>query len=151
MRWHPVLPFSIARRTTKEHEYNGYTIPQDTVVIPNIWSIAFAPDERYDPQAFIPERFLPENPDPPPEPSTYCFGFGKRSCPGKPLGESTVFIFLASIIATFRISLPEETINDPPAFQSGLTSFPKPFTCNIVPRSEAHAERLRRRVEQCQS
>ncbi|KAL0574242.1 hypothetical protein V5O48_007713 [Marasmius crinis-equi] len=78
MRWHPILPFCVARRTTGDAEYNSYFIPKDTVVIPNVWSVSHAPDSRYDPHAFIPERFLPENSDPPPDPSTYIFGFGKR-------------------------------------------------------------------------
>ncbi|KAG7089831.1 hypothetical protein E1B28_011478 [Marasmius oreades] len=151
MRWHPILPFCIARRTGEESEYDGYTIPKDTVVIPNVWSVAFAPDDRYDPHEFIPERFLPSNSQPPPDPASYIFGFGKRVCPGKALGEGTVFLFLASILSTFKISLPEETVKNPPSFQSGLTSFPNPFKCNIVPRSEVHAERVKRRAEQCQS
>ncbi|KAF9266555.1 cytochrome P450 [Marasmius fiardii PR-910] len=151
MRWQPILPLCIARRTGQESDYDGYTIPKDTVVIPNVWSVAFAPDDRYDPHAFLPDRFLPTNTQPPPDPSSYIFGFGKRMCPGKPLGEGTLFIFIASILSAFTISLPEETMKNPPAFQSGLTRFPKPFECNLVPRSEVHADRLKRRAEQCQS
>ncbi|KAF9266559.1 cytochrome P450 [Marasmius fiardii PR-910] len=151
LRWQPVVPLSVARKTTEESEYDGYTIPKGTIVIPNVWSIAFDPDGHHDPHEFIPERFLSTNSQPPPDPATYVFGFGKRICPGKPLAEGSVFIIFASILATFDISLPEETLKHPPVFQSRLSRSPKPFKCNIVPRSNAHVERMKRRAEQCQS
>ncbi|KAF7799349.1 hypothetical protein EIP86_010581 [Pleurotus ostreatoroseus] len=36
MRWHPALPLSIARCTTKDDVYEGYFIPKGTIVVPNV-------------------------------------------------------------------------------------------------------------------
>ncbi|KAF9266556.1 cytochrome P450 [Marasmius fiardii PR-910] len=91
MRWQPILPLSLARRTAEASEYDGYTMSFPTSGLYMIFfhvlsfsssniirSIAYAPDDRYDPYDFIPERFLPTNGQPPPDPASYTFGFGKR-------------------------------------------------------------------------
>ncbi len=41
LRWHPVLPLGVAHRTIKNDVYRGMSIPRDTTVIPNIWSVPF--------------------------------------------------------------------------------------------------------------
>ncbi|KAL5520580.1 hypothetical protein ACEPAG_9804 [Sanghuangporus baumii] len=79
MRWHPVLPLSIARRTDADD---------------------------YDPRDFIPERFL--DPEEVADPATWAFGFGRRICPGRYLAENSVFIIVSSLLATFSISSPEK-------------------------------------------
>ena len=69
------------------------------------------PELYESPDAYIPDRFLrspdsdvPENPG---YRSKRAFGFGRRSCPGKHLGESMVFIHVASFLAAFDISIPD--------------------------------------------
>lgn len=37
VRWRPMLPLSIARRTAKDDVYEGYFIPKGTIVMPNSW------------------------------------------------------------------------------------------------------------------
>lgn len=37
VRWRPMLPLSIARRTAKDDVYQGYFIPKGTIVMPNSW------------------------------------------------------------------------------------------------------------------
>ncbi|KAG5223512.1 cytochrome P450 family protein [Salix suchowensis] len=56
-RLHPPIPM-IARKSIQESKINGYTIPQDTLLFVNIWSIGR--DSRYwkNPLEFEPERFL---------------------------------------------------------------------------------------------
>ncbi|KAF9468657.1 cytochrome P450, partial [Collybia nuda] len=104
LRWHPPLPMSIARSSIQDDYYNGYFIPKNTTIIPNIWVIAHAPDPEFPPQLFLPERFLPRRGSPPPDPSSYCFGFGRRICPGKILAENALFLMTASIIHEFNIT-----------------------------------------------
>jgi len=146
MRWHPALPLGIARRSAADDIYDGYLIPKDTIVMPNVWSIAFAPNEKYDPKAFIPERFL-DSSQPELDPASWAFGFGRRICPGKALAENSVFILIASILASFHISLmPGEDLH--PDFELNLVSYPKPFKCKIVPRSAEHADMVRSRAAQ---
>ncbi|KAF5388377.1 hypothetical protein D9615_000792 [Tricholomella constricta] len=77
MRWHPALPLGLARRSDKDDWYNGFFVPKGTIIIPNVWAIAFSENEKYDPQDFIPERFLDVD-DAAVDPTSYSFGFGRR-------------------------------------------------------------------------
>ncbi|GJE90601.1 cytochrome P450 [Phanerochaete sordida] len=133
MRWHPILPLGISRRTAADDVYGGYFIPKDTVIVPNVWQIAFSPNERYPPDDFIPERFL-DNEVPTTDPSLWAFGFGRRLCPGKALGETNIWILIATLLAVFDVSPPEEDVLDP-QYEPQLVSLPKRFACRIVPRS----------------
>ncbi|KAH9942871.1 cytochrome P450 [Amylocystis lapponica] len=146
MRWHPVTPLSVARRSAEEAMYQGYLIPKSTVVIPNVWAIAFEPNEKYDPHAFIPERFL----DPIqsiPDPATWAFGFSRRICPGRFLAESSIFILISTILAAFDIAAPsDEEIK--PTFTPHLVSIPEPFRCIIKPRSDARSALVKARAAQ---
>ncbi|KAG6914605.1 hypothetical protein DXG01_016368 [Tephrocybe rancida] len=133
LRWHPPLPMAIARSSIEDDTYRGYLIPKNTIIIPNIWylhyrfgfsiatqifprAIAHATDMEYPPEKFVPERFLGNNP--PIDPSTYCFGFGRRYgqpvpraskliqpriCPGRMLAENAVFLMTANILKSFDI------------------------------------------------
>ncbi|ESK91872.1 cytochrome p450 [Moniliophthora roreri MCA 2997] len=116
LRWRPILPFSIGRLTSADDEYLGYTIPKGTIVVPNLWAIAFAPNDKYGPEEFLPERFLDEKSGGTADPFSYIFGFGRRICPGNALGQNSLFIFIASILYSFDIS----PANSHPKFLSGL-------------------------------
>ncbi|EED84236.1 predicted protein, partial [Postia placenta Mad-698-R] len=130
MRWHPVLPLTgIARMSAQDDLYDGYSIPEGTVVIPNIWGIA---NDCPRATEFDPERFLNEGA--PVDPSSWAFGFGKRLCPGKFLGENSVFILITALLAIFDIT-PNSSEDLQPDFTLDLVSYPRPFKCRIQPRS----------------
>ncbi|KAL0960433.1 hypothetical protein HGRIS_005476 [Hohenbuehelia grisea] len=77
MRWHPIVPLTLGRRSSKDDIYRGYFIPKHSMIIPNVWAIAFEENAEYNPREFIPERFL----DPTQsvvDPALWAFGFGKR-------------------------------------------------------------------------
>ncbi|KAF7367189.1 O-methylsterigmatocystin oxidoreductase [Mycena sanguinolenta] len=79
LRWHPPLPMDIPRASIQDDFYNGYLIPKNTTVIPNIWALSRAPDPDYPPESFSPERFLDTSRTHKPlSPFEYCFGFGRR-------------------------------------------------------------------------
>ncbi|EIM80937.1 cytochrome P450 [Stereum hirsutum FP-91666 SS1] len=123
MRWHPVLPLGIARRTDHDDVYMGYFIPKNTVVFPNAWSA-----QRLFPisirEQFIPERFIDPS-EATDDPSTYLFGFGRRVCPGKSLAENSVFIAIATILSALDISEdPDSRIT--PAFTEALVRYDSP-------------------------
>ncbi|KAL5529811.1 hypothetical protein ACEPAG_5798 [Sanghuangporus baumii] len=147
MRWHPVLPLSIARRTDADDVYNGFFIQKGTIVVPNVYITALAPSSKYDPRDFIPERFLdPE--EVVADPATWAFGFGRRICPGRYLAENSVFIIVSSLLATFSISSPEGTTLSP-KFGQNLVSYPEPFQVNITPRNGAVERLIKQRAAQC--
>ncbi|QRV78105.1 cytochrome P450 family protein [Ceratobasidium sp. AG-Ba] len=107
LRWHPVIPVIVHRSSHEDdnHVVSGdktYQIPARTVVFANIWQILHDPEVYEHPDRFMPERFLA--PDPPPDPETYTFGFGRRSCPGIHIAQQSMWISISNILANFTIT-----------------------------------------------
>ncbi|KAI0691331.1 cytochrome P450 [Cytidiella melzeri] len=150
LRWNPVTPLGIARKVTEDDEYKGYRIPSGTTVLPNVWAILH--DERTypDPFRFDPERFVDKERNRTlginEEPSA-AFGFGRRVCPGKWLAVETIWLTVATVMATYTITKPTDSNGKPIEpdieYTPRLLSGPKPFQCSIVPRSEAALTLLR--------
>ncbi|OCH95898.1 cytochrome P450 [Obba rivulosa] len=142
MRWSPAVPMGFPRCSSEDEVYRGYTIPKGTYVFPVVWS-----NVKYNHREFIPERFL----DPGvsvTDPSLYSFGFGRRICPGKFLADEQLFIFLSTILATFNLEPPADGIPELQYNVKSVLSYPLPFDCRIVPRSDARAQLLRSRAAQ---
>ena len=53
-------------------------------------------------------RFLDENGKYHPHEKLIPFGIGKRSCPGKTLADTEVFLFLAAFMQRFQFSFPKQ-------------------------------------------
>lgn len=117
-----------------------------------------------DPQTFKPERHLNRDKESQiPEPTSLAFGFGRRSCPGSYLAFDTVWITVATTLATCTISpeldaegravLPEVRYTSG-AFRLAFLiltyrtsteiacSHPYPFRCRIHRRFEGVSELL---------
>ncbi|KAK7450603.1 hypothetical protein VKT23_012913 [Stygiomarasmius scandens] len=105
-RWQPVGPLGISHFLEEEDTYKGYRIPKNTTIVPNVWAMLH--DEALygpEPNRFNPGRFLTEdgtlNPNiPDPEAD---FGFGRRTCPGRLVALSSLWISIASVLATFNL------------------------------------------------
>ncbi|KIP07594.1 hypothetical protein PHLGIDRAFT_70828 [Phlebiopsis gigantea 11061_1 CR5-6] len=150
MRWHPMLPLSIARCATQNDVYEGWVIPKGTIVMPNSWYILLLPillrlSDQPKANCFIPERFLDKECTTT-DIATWAFGYGRRICPGKLLGESNVFILIATLLATFNILPPAEG-QLVPDFEHQLVSVPNRFKCRLVVRSEEKAELARQATD----
>ncbi|THG97876.1 hypothetical protein EW026_g4215 [Hermanssonia centrifuga] len=148
-RWRTVLPLAVPHRLTVDDEYMGYDLPAGTLVVGNTWAILH--DETRYPQSdeFDPCRYLtadgklnPAAPDPITEAA---FGYGRRICPGRHLAVASVWLTVASILATFDIEKPTDEHGQPiepsGAYTSGTISYPLPFKCVFKVRS-ADAESL---------
>ncbi|KAF7293082.1 Cytochrome P450 [Mycena indigotica] len=151
LRWHPALPLGIPHRSSKDVVYQGFFLPKNTIAIANVWAITREEDPDFSPEEFAPERFLPRPSGfVPQDPFTYAFGFGRRICPGKALAANSIYILVAYLVHNFSYHLPrnvdgvEEAIH--PTWRSSLTSFPNPFKCRIVPRSEERMSMINQRA-----
>jgi cytochrome P450 len=116
LRWGPVTPEGLPHLSRSDDVYNGWLIPAGTIIIGNIWYVAFPrareemmsmlmnaprgmahdPETYADPFEFRPERFLGSRPELDPD---FTFGFGRRVCAGRALAETSIFLFAAHLLA----------------------------------------------------
>ncbi|CAA7261115.1 unnamed protein product [Cyclocybe aegerita] len=142
LRWNDVVPISIPHRLDVEDEYKGYRLPAGAVVVPNAWAMLHDETIYPDPFTFNPDRFMKDgqlNPDVR-DPEHACWGFGRRICLGRYMAFSSVWINVASILATFDISkavdMDGKVIEPSHEYTSSLVRLPLPFKCSMTPRSK---------------
>ncbi|KAJ7164529.1 cytochrome P450 [Mycena filopes] len=104
-----------------------------SIIIANLWNMLNDPETYPEPAAFRPERYIEEPTQR--DPRTVCFGFGRRVCPGRELAEASVFLCVATTLATFAIGRAEGPLPVHENLQ-GTISHPRPFDCVVKPRSE---------------
>jgi hypothetical protein len=119
----------------KDDEYLGYRIPKGAMVLPNL--LAMDDESLQDPHEFRPERWL-QNPDQP----LRIFGFGRKVCPGKQLGQNSLFIVIARILWAYNISHCCTNGKKIPidSWDTGqiIVASPSPFEASFSIRSPAH-------------
>ncbi len=129
-----VVPFvALPHRANEDCEVDGYTIPKDTQVLPNLHSIMH--DERFwdSPNEFMPERFLPEADGSPSrnyDNEAYMpFGVGRRSCPGQPLAMSMLWIQTVRLFRNFRFEAPPNGLGEDT--EIGMSLMPRKFQVKV--------------------
>ncbi|KAA1466861.1 CyP450 monooxygenase [Dentipellis sp. KUC8613] len=100
LRWRQVVPLAIPHKVVADDVYEGYWIPAGSIVIGNSWAILHDESVFPEPDKFKPEHFL----DPSVKYPEAAFGFGRRICPGRFMARASVWIAIASMLATFDIS-----------------------------------------------
>jgi len=96
-----------------------------------------------EPFKFNPDRFYPApgkdglNPDP----RQYNFGFGRRICPGRYFAMDATWSVIVNVLAAFDVLPPINPTTGKeempvPDWTGGAASFPKPYQCRFVWRSE---------------
>ncbi|KAG9123143.1 hypothetical protein FRC07_000181 [Ceratobasidium sp. 392] len=104
LRWIPVLPITVPHATMELDEYNGYTIPAQSMILPNVWAVTRDESIYPDPETFNPDRFID-----PSVPYEYLFGHGRRRCPGMHFANSNLLITFAYILTVFEL---EKGVNE---------------------------------------
>ncbi|EKM48707.1 uncharacterized protein PHACADRAFT_108423 [Phanerochaete carnosa HHB-10118-sp] len=137
VRWHPNAQLGLPHSSTADDVYRGMYIPKDAIVLFN--NAAMSMDDRVysNPAEFRPERFL--SPEPERSPVNINFGWGRRICPGRYLGDASVWIAIASFLTAFEIVPAKDgkgqDIIPELDWLPGLTCHPAPFPRVIRPRS----------------
>lgn len=108
LRWGVPVPMGLPHRLMEDDVYNGMHIAKGTLVFANIWKMLR--DEELYPKAdeFIPERYLAEADELTKkrrDPRHYVFGFGRRRCPGLHLIDESLWIVMATMLATTDLSM----------------------------------------------
>ena len=135
-----IAPLSVPRSTTTETNIRDFTIPKDTMVFVNLWSVHHDPAVWNDPDVFDPRRFLDgagQVIDPKFLRGFLPFSGGRRKCPGEALALKTVSVFLAALLHSFRFTqdgLPAEYQGINLQGKHGLTLMPEKFYVKIEER-----------------
>jgi cytochrome P450 len=149
---------------TQTDSYKGYVFPAGTMFLANAWGIHHDESEYLEPDAFNPDRWLnnkygtrtakdaagndTNNEDAATEQRkmTYSWGAGRRICPGQKLAENSLQMVMAKLVWAFDIEKEEDNIDTSPlsAYQGGFVIAPKKFPARIRPRSEKHADIIKK-------
>ncbi|KJZ74355.1 hypothetical protein HIM_04117 [Hirsutella minnesotensis 3608] len=144
LRWRPVVPRGIQRRTQRDDFFMGFKIPKGAVLVPNHWSMEFDPGLFDDPWLFEPDRWI-SSPDLP----SSAFGFGRRQCPGKQLAMNSLAIVICRILWGFEIGPGPDGLQDPFSLTQGISSRPKSFGAIFRPRTQAHTKVIEEEWANC--
>ncbi|XP_015788852.1 cytochrome P450 2C31-like [Tetranychus urticae] len=99
-----VIAVNLLRRAARDTKIGEYNIPQDTVVIFNLWSIHRDPKLWPEPEKFDPNRFLSEDGSKAIKPPYLVpFSGGKRICLGEGLANVELFLYLVNILQKYRV------------------------------------------------
>ncbi|XP_017768827.1 PREDICTED: probable cytochrome P450 304a1 [Nicrophorus vespilloides] len=135
IRKDPIVPLGLGRRATKDTTLAGYFIPENTLLLPNIWAMHNDPEFWGDPENFRPERFLDSNGHLVKKDLTLGFGAGKRLCAGETFARNTMFLMVTGIMQNFTLSMPEK--EKPPCTDNqvnGITVSIPDYWMKVTPR-----------------
>ncbi|KAF8154735.1 cytochrome P450 [Crassisporium funariophilum] len=142
LRWGVPVPLNLPHRLMEDDVYNGMHIPKGSLIFGNIWAMLRNETMYPDASAFKPERFMePVSPEMERKrnPKNYVFGFGRRQCPGLNLVDSSVWLLIASMLATLDISKAVDehgnTVEPVLEFENPIFRMPNQFKCDMRPRS----------------
>ncbi|MDP4025355.1 cytochrome P450 [Methylobacterium sp. NEAU 140] len=107
MRLFPPVPF-LSRQALQTDRLGRIKVPRGSVVIVAPWVVHRHRLLWDEPEAFVPERFLPENRDRIPRFAYLPFGAGPRICIGLSFSVQEATILLAHIVRAVRFRLPDD-------------------------------------------
>ncbi|KAI6355892.1 hypothetical protein MCOR25_008049 [Pyricularia grisea] len=149
VRWRPLTPL-MTRRVRQDHEYEGFFIPKDTMVLFNIWALSHDTDVFERPQDFMPSRYLPQcrgDPEAKAKPlPVYGFGTGLRNCPGQKMAEYSVMLVIAKLLWAFEISSPDGKLDTSmeTGYDDAFMLAPNPARLSFRLRSQVRGDILQR-------
>ncbi len=105
MRLYAPTAALISRRTTADFRLGDWPIPRGSVLRITLWELHRDARSFPEPDAFRPERFLPEAP-PPPRGAWLPFGAGPRVCIGQHFAMLEMSLVAAMLLQRYRLELP---------------------------------------------
>lgn len=97
--------WSLLRDVIEADEIGGYDIPEESMVLLNIYQAHRLPEFWPEPERFNPDRFLPEAGMERPRHAYLPFGFGPRQCIGRDLALLVIRLVLAMIVRHYDFTL----------------------------------------------
>ncbi|XP_060623318.2 cytochrome P450 2J6-like [Anolis sagrei] len=121
------------RECQKDITLQGFLIKKGTVVIPDVASVLYDPEQWETPRQFNPNHFLDK------DGNFFCkeafmpFGVGHRICLGERLAKTELFIFFTSLLQTFKFQSPKGAKVDIEPKTGGLAMVPQPYDICAIP------------------
>ena len=135
-------------------------IPKGSTIFLNVWGLHHDPKRFPNPEVFDPDHYLgrtllaseyaasadSEKRD------HYGYGAGRRICPGIHLAERNLFLAMSKLLWAFSFAEKRDVqgrvipldVDATTGYSTGMHCCPKPFECEIKPRSEARQETILR-------
>jgi cytochrome P450 len=109
--------WSVGRRALEDLELGGYWIPKGSILVMSPYLMQRDPRYWKDPEAFDPERFLPEPKASRPQFSYFPFGAGPRACIGEGFAWMEGVLVLATLLQRWQLKpLPGQKLDLLPQF-----------------------------------
>ncbi len=113
LRWSSPVPFGVAHSSTVDDWYEGIFIPKGTTCLQNMHLLNSDPEvfgrnvAEFDPARYLDEKGQVKTLMEGREEGHMSFGFGRRVCPGRHVGEATLTIDFATLLWAMRFERPE--------------------------------------------
>ena len=132
LRLSSVLPTALPHATTQDVKLKSFKIPQNTIILPNLWAVNHDPKVWKMPYDLYPEHYLKGETelDKPATKKMAAFSSGIRRCPGEKFAFYEMFFFLGTIIRTYDIKLVNPPVDMEP--KRGFTAKPKPYSISLT-------------------
>ncbi|XP_075365183.1 cytochrome P450 2J4-like [Mycteria americana] len=133
-RFSNIISVGMPRVCVRNTTLLGFPLKKGTIVLPNIASSLYDPEQWETPQQFNPGHFLDKDGNFVSQEAFLPFSIGHRVCLGEHLARTELFIFFASLLRAFTFRLPEGVtkINTEPIL--GGTLQPHPYRVCAIPR-----------------
>jgi len=128
LRLSSIVPQGVQHRSTKDQEFEGYLIPNDTALVANLYHIHHNPEIWGDAENFRPERFLTPGGKFQVHPALIPFSIGYRKCLGEVVGKNALFLYTANVFQEFSVQFAKDGEVDhgfEPQFS--FIMYPKPY------------------------
>ncbi|XP_066285435.1 cytochrome P450 2D4-like [Branchiostoma lanceolatum] len=135
LRIKPIVPLSVPHAASRDTTLNGYNIPQEAMIMVNLWSVHMDPQLFPEPNKFRPERFLDQDGNFVKHEAVIPFSVGHRICLGEQLAKMELYMLFVSLMQRFTFNLPEGAPK--PSMvggTGGVINTPFPFELCAIPR-----------------
>ena len=129
------VPLGVQHWTNKDIQVDGFTIPANSIIIPNISEVhheqQFWGSSRNE---FRPERLLNTKGEYVKRKEIIPYSLGVRRCPGESLAKSEIYLAITALLQNFKFSSPQSEDAPSLEYNYGFTLTPQKFKVNLTPR-----------------
>ncbi|XP_052770144.1 cytochrome P450 2F3-like [Mya arenaria] len=136
LRFGSNVPLSVPHSVTEDVAFRGFIIPKGTLVLPNLASVHYDPNNFEDPLTFRPERFLSaDGMAVVPSEKLIPFSLGPRACLGETLARTELFMYTTRLVQKYTFECPDGERLPGLGGVFGLTHRPQDYNVRLVKRN----------------